>query len=300
MTNTNTSLISPLFDWHLIRISGLDCKTFLQNLFTNNILHLSLHESQLSGFCSPKGRLLASFWITLSSTDTYELWISADLAEEFTKKLSMYRLRSKVSIQHLSSEMKVYGQISELPFSHEEELHCVLPNIQWQDKVFYRRLIASPEEIKPTNSTSFWNLLEVQSGIPRITEKTKDLFVPQMINFESVGAVDFKKGCYPGQEIVARSQYLGTIKRRLKIASLSFEGNKGLEIIPGMEVFSESDPDQACGIVVLSSIDIFKNCYYFQLEIKLSEMQETLFFMHKDLKYFGIVLSDPPYQLITI
>ncbi len=300
MTNTNTSLISPLFDWHLIRISGVDSKTFLQNLFTNNILNLSLHESQISGFCSPKGRLLASFWITHSSIDTYELWISAELAEEFTKKLSMYRLRSKVSIEHLPSEMRVYGQISELPFSYEEGLHCALPNIQWQDKVFYRRLIASPEEIKSTDSTSLWTLLEIQSGIPRITERTKDLFVPQMINFESVGAVDFKKGCYPGQEIVARSQYLGTIKRRLKIASLSIQENQVLEISPGMEVFSERDPDQACGIVVLSSIDIAKSCYYFQLEIKLSEMQENLFFMHNDLKYSGIVLCDPPYQLITI
>jgi folate-binding protein YgfZ len=140
----------------------------------------------------------------------------------------------------------------------------------------------------------------VASGIPRITAYTKDLFVPQMINFESIGGVDFKKGCYPGQEIVARSQYLGHIKRRLKIGSIA-QSTDLVQIIPGTEVYSESDPDQSCGVVVLSSLDSSKERYYLQIEIKLSELKSNLYFKTHDGKISAFIqIEEPPYPLLTI
>ena len=299
MTNTNTSLISPLPDWTLIQVRGPDSSPFLQNLLTNNILSLAINEQQLSGFCSPKGRLLASFWISHPAIDSYDLWISADIAQEFSKKLSMYRLRSKVMIE-LKTELNVYGHIIAEPGLDQSPIQCNLPSVFYNHQEYHRRLIATSDVLMNSDSQYLWRLLEVHSGISRITDATKDLFIPQMINFESVGAVDFKKGCYPGQEIVARSQYLGAVKRRLKIAYVNNTKNQDLIISPGMEVYSTADPDQACGVVVLSSMDISQSRYYFQLEIKLSQTQENLYFKMNDLQISDIVLLDPPYPLITI
>jgi folate-binding protein YgfZ len=100
------------------------------------------------------------------------------------------------------------------------------------------------ESLRPVSS-EVWRRGEILAGIPRIIDKTQEQFVPQMVNFELIGGVNFKKGCYPGQEIVARSQYLGKLKRRMSIAKVAT-----LEIHPGMEVFSENDSSQPCGMVV--------------------------------------------------
>jgi folate-binding protein YgfZ len=95
--------------------------------------------------------------------------------------------------------------------------------------------------------------LEVLSAIPRITLATQEQFVPQMINFESVAGVDFKKGCYPGQEIVARSQYRGAVKRRLKLANTGSSRSAVDLAKPGVELFHGSDASQPCGMVVLAA-----------------------------------------------
>jgi folate-binding Fe-S cluster repair protein YgfZ len=121
-----------------------------------------------------------------------------------------------------------------------------------------------------------------------------------MINFESIGGIDFKKGCYPGQEIVARSQYLGNIKRRLKIGSIA-QSTDLIQIIPGTEVYSETDPEQACGVVVLSSFDSSKQRYHLQIEIKLSELESSIYFKNDDCKISGFIqIEEPPYPLLTI
>jgi tRNA-modifying protein YgfZ len=99
----------------------------------------------------------------------------------------------------------------------------------------------------PTSRADVWNWLEVQSGVPRIVASTVEAFVPQMINLELVGGVNFQKGCYPGQEIVARSQYRGTLKRRMVLA----EGASAAAA--GAEVFAAADPGQPAGQVVLSA-----------------------------------------------
>jgi len=301
MTNTNTSSITALTDWTLIHVNGADSKHFLQNLLTNNILNLSLGSEHLSGFCTPKGRLLASFWISHPSNENYDLWISKDISSALVKKLMMYKLRSKVDITLLDSSMSIYGELSNSPFESTQHKLCNLPTVQYEGNNYFRRLIAQVNNvILEPNGTNFWSILEVQSGIPRITANTQDLFVPQMINFESIGGVDFKKGCYPGQEIVARSQYLGQIKRRLKIASIA-QSTDLIQILPGTEIYSESDPEQACGVVVLSSFDSSKQRYHLQIEIKLSELDSKIYFKNEDGKISeSILIEEPPYPLLTI
>jgi folate-binding protein YgfZ len=301
MTNTNTSSLTPLTDWTLIHINGPDSESFLQNLLTNNILHLSLGSEHLSGFCSPKGRLLASFWVSHFSKEHYDLWISKDISSELIKKLMMYKLRSKLDITPLDSSMGIYGELSITPFTSTLNKSCNLPVVQFKENTYYRRLIVQNNINTELNQESnLWSILEVQSGIPRITANTKDLFVPQMINFESIGGIDFKKGCYPGQEIVARSQYLGNIKRRLKIGSIA-QSTDLIQIIPGTEIYSESDPEQACGAVILSSLDSSNKRYHLQIEIKLSELESNLYFKNDDGKISGFIqIEEPPYPLLTI
>jgi folate-binding protein YgfZ len=115
-----------------------------------------------------------------------------------------------------------------------------------------------------------WNWLEIQSAIPRITQATIEQFVPQMINMESLKGIDFQKGCYPGQEVVARSQYRGTIKRRLQVAHL----NQREVILPGAEIFHSEDPSQPCGMVVLAAPHpLVQDRMDVQVECKLEALQ---------------------------
>jgi folate-binding protein YgfZ len=119
-----------------------------------------------------------------------------------------------------------------------------------------------------------WNWLEIQSAIPRITQATFEQFVPQMINMESLKGIDFQKGCYPGQEVVARSQYRGTIKRRLHVAHLNHQADHQAEILPGNEIFHSEDPTQPCGMVVLvAPHPLVSNRVDVQVECKLEALQ---------------------------
>lgn len=302
MTNTNTSLLTDLPDWTLIAVSGPDAGNFLQNLLTNHVLNLQIGEQHLSGFCTAKGRLIASCWVSHPAEDLYHLWVSADLAVDFAKRLSMYRLRSKVEITPIEAAFKISGEFSQSPLLPSSSSFCNLPAVLYDEKLYQRRLLLTPiAELDTSSNHTLWSILEVHSGIPRITHKTQDLFVPQMINFESLGGIDFKKGCYPGQEIVARSQYLGTIKRRLKIALMPTDASYAYDIQPGTELFSESDPDQASGVVVLASLDEKGQSYCLQIELKLSEIAAPLFFKLPNSQHSAaLTVIDPPYPLITI
>ena len=299
MNNTMTSLKTLLPNWALIQIEGPDSGAFLQNLLTNDVLKMDVNSSKLAGFCTPKGRLLASFWITRSESNFYNLWISKDIANEFIQKLKLFRLRSKVEINLVSDSLYIVGEVNDKPFIALEDLSCELNPGSYQNTLYFRRLSLIKENDVGLDN-SLWNLLEVLSGVPRITAATKDLFVPQMINFESVGGVDFKKGCYPGQEVVARSQYLGTIKRRLKLGI--FESNHhDLMISPGVEVFMEGEEDQPCGVVVLSSYDSIQKKYYLQLELNNKALDSEVHFSKLDSKLSGsIIIQEPPYSLMIV
>ena len=264
-------------EWGLIFVEGPDAASFLQNQLTNSVLGMSRTISpeiartpssrRLAGYCSPKGRLLASAWIALTpsketSDDRFALFVSKDIAASIAKRLSMYVLRSKVKVVDSSNDWCIMGfcsisnQVSAITLD-EMQIGLALPDVQAQHQTYKRLLIAQPYSAQSINSQdevlTTWNDLEVLSGIPRIVQSTQEQFVPQMINFESVGGVDFKKGCYPGQEIVARSQYRGVIKRRLSLAHVSASDLNGVACHPGVEVFHGEDASQPAGMVVLSA-----------------------------------------------
>ena len=329
LQNTPTSTgfdqtgISLLPQWGLIFVEGEDSAGFLQNQLTNSVLGMrtalpgqiaaSNDSVRLVGYCNPKGRLMASAWITLcpvddGSANCYALFISKDIAASFAKRLSMFVLRSKVSVKDVSDQWNILGfygdaqQAADLALS-DQAVAMMLPKVLANNYSYSRALIAQPisEDIHRITEGALlqWNELEVLSAIPRIVQATQEQFVPQMINFESVGGVDFKKGCYPGQEIVARSQYRGSIKRRLQLANLD-SPLFGQAISPGTELFLQDDPTQPAGMVVLAAVNhAMPNRVDFQIECKLEAIDRGEIRLGS---HDGPVLKiDPlPYPLIEI
>ena len=281
----------PLPNWGLIFVEGPDAANLLQNQLSNSVLDLNktvvgeiarnYSEVRLVGYCNPKGRLLASAWVAayLGESDRFALFISRDIAAVTAKRLSMYILRSKVKVIDVSNDWQISGvygtddEINQLSID-PESLALRLPDVLVDQQAYGRVLIATDKnqhhQQLAEDKLERWNLLEVLSAIPRIVLATQEQFVPQMINFESVFGVDFKKGCYPGQEIVARSQYRGAVKRRLQLAHVDLD-QVSLEICkPGVELFHSGDPSQPAGMVVLSSPNPLKpNRVDLQVECKL-------------------------------
>jgi len=272
----NIPIQVSLPQWGLIFVEGADAASFLQNQLSNSVLGLNrtlapqiaqTHDSvRLVGYCNPKGRLLASAWLgqfpeDANALDRFVLFISKDIAAPMAKRLSMFVLRSKVKVIDASSQWSVSGyccndsNITDLQIE-SGQIGLRLPNVLANNQTYSRALIAwenNSSDKQLSDDSMQWDHLEVMSAIPRIVLATQEQFVPQMINFESVAGVDFKKGCYPGQEIVARSQYRGAIKRRLQLTHTSIDSLGSVSIAPATELFQVNDPSQPAGMVVLSS-----------------------------------------------
>ncbi|MCX7172503.1 MAG: folate-binding protein YgfZ [Proteobacteria bacterium] len=263
----SATILAPLTDIGLIRVGGEDAAVFLHNLLTNDVNGLSTDGVQRNGFCNPKGRLLASFVIWREGTDIM-IALSADLHAAILKKLSMYVLRSKVKLSDASDERMLIGlsgpeaskALTDLGPIPTESLKATSIDhgqvMRLDEHRYMLALDASTAEsvwrklavgARPTVLAA-WHWLEIQAGIPIISAATQEEFIPQMINFELIGGVSFKKGCYPGQEIVARTQYLGKIKRRMYRAHLD-------TALPsaGAHLYAPETGDQSCGRVVQTS-----------------------------------------------
>lgn len=249
-----------LDDWGLIRASGPDAASFLHAQLTNDVAHLGADQARLAGYCSPKGRLLASFVVWRDAGGDLLLACSADVLPATLKRLRMFVLRAKCVLSDASGDLALYGVVGARPgtwlgdaalgaaWSRHERDGCsavVLPQAAGCTRVLCAA--TAPPDL-PALPGSVWRWLEVRSGIARIEAATAEQFVPQMLNYELLGGVDFRKGCYPGQEIVARSQYRGSIKRR----SVLFELDAGATA--GQEVFHSDDPAQPAGMVVNASV----------------------------------------------
>ena len=259
-----------LSDWGLIRAQGTEAAHFLQGQLTQDVVQLPPGEARLAGFCSPKGRLMASFvvWRANPETcpDTFYLACSADLLAPTLKRLAMFVMRAKCKLSDASAEIRLYGLAGAASLS---ALGLALPASAWTvldlgagqgvclpgGEGQPRGLLAWPAAAPPPEALASlpalapqaWAWLEVRSGVVRIVAATVEHFVPQMVNFELVGGVNFQKGCYPGQEVVARSQYRGTLKRR----ALAFDSPA--DLAPGQEIFHSADPGQPAGEVAMAA-----------------------------------------------
>jgi folate-binding protein YgfZ len=258
-TNTPPEGTLRLDDLGVIRAHGPDAASFLHGQLTNDIANLAAGEARLAGYCSAKGRLLASFLVWCAGDDLL-LACSADLLSATLKRLRMFVLRAKCTLSDASDEVPLHGLAGPAAMAWLGDAAPAIGRstvregatvIRLPDGAGTARFLlagASAAPPLPPLDAPAWRWLEVVSGIARVELATAEQFVPQMLNYELVGGVDFGKGCYPGQEIVARSQYRGTIKRR----SLLFQTGAA-PAAGATEVFHSEDPSQPAGQVVMAA-----------------------------------------------
>ncbi|MBV8032689.1 MAG: folate-binding protein YgfZ [Betaproteobacteria bacterium] len=232
---------AKLTRYGLLSVSGADAREFLHAQLTNDIASLPADRAALAGWCSAKGRLLATF-LVVPTADAFLLQLSGDLVPTVLKRLSMFVLRSKVKIADASAAWNQYGLWGEA--REPKSLFAVVHQADVIVNVGERRYLCFSKEEKPTTAAEEqWALDEIRAGRPLVTAATQDLFVPQMLNYEKLGAVDFKKGCYPGQEVVARAQYRGEVKRRMVLRAVP----AGAHPKPGDEIDGGIVVDSAGG-----------------------------------------------------
>jgi tRNA-modifying protein YgfZ len=243
----------------VIRVAGEDAATFLQGQLTQDVVSLGASEARLAAFCNAKGRMQASFVVFTRSEHEILLVCSRDILTATLKRLSMFVLRAKAKLTDASDEFRLLGVVgnatkliaaparsawAKADIGHSNVIF--LPSSAGQARALWCAPIAEPLPELPRLDIKLWHWLTVQSGIAIISQPIFEAFVPQMLNYESVGGVNFKKGCYPGQEIVARSQFRGTLKRRAYLVHTDAAAD-GLAV--GQEVFSAMDAEQPCGLV---------------------------------------------------
>ena len=218
----------------LIAVTGDDAAAFLHNQFTNDVEALEPGAAQWNGWCTAKGRLLATFPLINTGSD-YLLMLPRSLAEPVIKRMKMFVLRSKVKLEEVSTSVACFGvygtTTAPAPGAYR------LGERRWL-------VVGAAAPAGRQGTFEDWERSLIADGIPTVVAATQEAFVPQMANFELIGGVSFKKGCYPGQEIVARIHYRGGLKRRMVRAH--GEGNAPA---PGESVFSTSFGDQAAGTV---------------------------------------------------
>lgn len=258
------TVLVPLLHFSCIEASGSDAKAFLHGQFTNDLNHLQAGQAQLSSWCSAKGRMLVSF-INYPQEENYRLMLATDLLPTTLKRLQMFVLRSQVKLVDLSQTLGHLGLAGSGAGAALEAAGLPVPvtpmATQRLDQTSIIRLspgrfiIAAPlteltalwqklaGRATPAGLPA-WHWLDVQEAFPWITGPTREEFVPQMADFEKMGGVSFHKGCYPGQEIVARTQYLGKVKRHL------YRIKSPVPLLPGEELHSPASPDQSAGKVV--------------------------------------------------
>jgi tRNA-modifying protein YgfZ len=245
----------PLTHLGLIRARGADAAKFLHSQLTSDFSMLGLSQARLAGFCSAKGRLQASFIAWKLAHDELLLVCSASVLPATLKRLSMFVLRLQCKLSDATKELRLVGCAGATAVQRmgdaavwTQQAHDGVSVVRLPDAAGVARcLVAEPIDRASAATASLsldvWRWLEVQSGVPSIEAATVEQFVPQMLNFELVGGVDFQKGCYPGQEIVARSQYRGTLKRRMFLFDVDAAAGAG------QEVFHSGDPAQPAGMV---------------------------------------------------
>lgn len=284
----STNFIIPLTNLGLILLTGKDAITFLQRQITNDVITLNQNLIKLAGYCDPKGRLLATFFV-LKSFDYIILQLPKTLQTNIQKRLQQFVMRDKVNLTDINTKYVIFGLsgdisilsqwFSILPmapyYKVEHASHGTL--IRITDSCHCKRyqwlttpkiaIEAWPILTKALDHASIntWNLTDIYAGIPTINLTTQGKFIPQTINLELIDGIDFKKGCYPGQEVIARTQYLGKLKRRTTLGFI----NTAEIVQPGMELFNTEDVNQPCGMII-NAERITLNSWACLIEIRLN------------------------------
>jgi folate-binding protein YgfZ len=281
LTKTEGSIFAvPLSQYGVISATGADALTFLQGQLTQDVTGLSPDAASLAGYCTAKGRLLATMvtWraANAESPDSPQLYalVRRDLAEALVKRLSMFVLRAKAKLALSALEtIGVWADAAGVA-QLEQAAGGSLPTTAWQRAELASGTwisapttgntlrwwwIASPDHtdqvadvtaVVRLGDVNQWQHAEHAAGLPWVMAATQDVFIPQTLNLDLIGGVSFTKGCYPGQEVVARSHYRGTVKRRTAYG----EWDTTSEVpAAGIDIYDANQPEDPCGRIVEAS-----------------------------------------------
>jgi tRNA-modifying protein YgfZ len=249
----------------LIRFSGEEARAFLHNQLSCDVAALTFGRSTYGAYCNPKGRVLASFLLWRSEQGLF-MQLPSSLREPIQQQLSKFILRSKVKAENFADDPALIGVAGKDAAARLQQVLGAAPTAP-HDVVHVdgttiirlpvdRYVIAVPSEQAPRLAEALgaadqagpehWEWLIIRAGIPVILPATQEQFVPQMVNLDLIGGVSFQKGCYPGQEIVARMHYRGTLKQRMVLANVAVADRPQ----PGDKLYSPSFGEQASGAIV--------------------------------------------------
>jgi len=249
------STLTPLIHLGVIVFDGPDAKSFLQGQVTCDVQQLSPQQSALGARCNPKGRALTSFLLHELNEQQLLMIMDHSLVEPTIQELSKYAAFFKVELNDASEQYSLVGLSGELTANHEQTV-TTIPNYQLGDG--RRLLIASSDQaqnlwlqlsqdLTPTG-TEFWLLQDIRAGLGTLQTETSGMFIPQMLNLQAINGISFKKGCYTGQEVVARMKYLGKLKRRMYRITM----NSSELPTPGTACYLQ-DQKQSIGNVVIAA-----------------------------------------------
>lgn len=267
MSRKDDPSIYAIDDWTILGVGGADASDFLHSQFTNDLLALPDNRAQLSAYCMPKGQMIANFLIWRTSEGQYRIALPAGLDEAVLQRLQMFKMRANVEIESLAESLSLFG-VTDTYLEQNPESPVELPQsplstmetnpytaIAWPGQRA-RWLVISPRDATstlwedgqaPDPGSDLWRLWDIEDGIAFVRAENREQFVPQHLNLDLVDGISFSKGCYPGQEVVARMKYRGEIKFRTYRLSGNFD-----EIpAPGDPIHLSEDPGaRPCGRVV--------------------------------------------------
>lgn len=305
----------------VIHVNGSEARDFLQGQFCNDLGLVENDQAQLSGYCTPKGRLLA-IPIVLTTESGFLLAVPDSVSEAFVKRLSMFVLRADVSIA-IKNDLVCTGLISDsagnwgrglasdlvladkpLSAANDSTVHIInWQPIELEGVLRQRRLLIATESQQlndwqahreiPKTSASLWRLGDIQQGVPSVVAATSDAFVPQMVNLQLIDALSFTKGCYPGQEIVARMQYLGKIKRHMQRFVMPLPDAADASLVPKQgDALVNGDDDNAGIVVDAVGVD---DVVELLAVVKVSAVEDTFTFQGGQLSAVAL-----PYELPSL
>lgn len=265
-TARNGTVLCDLSHLGLIRAGGDEAREFLHRQLSSDVRNLQDGQAQFSSYNTAKGRMLASL-LLWADGDGFLLQLAAELAEPIRKRLALFVLRSRVTLEDASDRCVRIGvagaaaaaalaqrfpSLPAMPLAAERGEAGTLLRLGPERFELVLSPAAAPglwsdlaRHAAPAGQAA-WDWLDIRAGWPRVTVATQEQFVPQMANLELIGGVSFKKGCYPGQEIVARTHYLGKVKRRMFLAHIA----AATPPAPGDELYSPDTGSQASGMIV--------------------------------------------------
>jgi folate-binding protein YgfZ len=303
--NEFSGFSAALNDLSVIEISGVDASAFLHSQLTHDVSGLQPGHARLAGYCTAKGRLLATMVVwrgPQTESPTFYALVKADVADALLKRLSMFVLRAKVklgvaglrvqgvsipNIDSVDTELLqrhgVPAEAAELPRRPPVWTLVQTDSATWiaapsAVENTDRWWCAGAEPAGPAGATGRWQAEDMAAGLPWIEAATQDLFIPQTLNLDLIDGVSFTKGCYPGQEIVARSHYRGTVKRRMAYGVVEQAAqHNDTQALAGTDTFDAGKPGNPCGRVINAAYNNADERIHILMEVQLADLDSADF-----------------------